>query len=337
MRDYLKKRVSTNYNGIRKPNGVGYVIIKATGNADRETYITNCKLRGCVTLALDDGGFIENVPVLKHVWDYLIFPEFENELGSQVWWNSVPHLNNLLVVGVIPKNNDILNINENQFNVSREFNGSLIEISGDAKNNKLSLNVDGSNESAELIISVSDKNKSSKLNLIVKGDINCDSINNTINASKKLAFIISDNSIDNNNTVIEYEKTKGLSYIDEFDNKIIINDTFIRMIHKNGRVFEINKSGIHLGSNTKAKESAVLGETNEIVLKKILTECITECNAIIQYCVTQQVITNSLPWLLPLSPGYATLNGIVTKIVTSLTTIMNIDVAKTKSTKVTLD
>lgn len=187
MRDFLTEYKSTQNNGVRNSNGIGYVIIKAKDNASRKKYIQNCILKGSVTIALENGGFIENVPVLKHVWNDIEFPQLGNKMGSLVLWNNIDKANVIVITGVIPKNNEIINRNENEFFIGRAFTQEVdgkqvtnyIEISGNADSGKINISIDGGQDDGELSINLFNQNKSTKLNVIVKGDINFDGSNDT--------------------------------------------------------------------------------------------------------------------------------------------------------------
>ena len=174
MRNYLTQYASTQAPGVRNASGIGYIIIKNKNNAPREKYIKDCMLKGCVTIAFENGGFLENVPVLTHVWNYIKFPEKEDKMGSCVLWNNIDKRNSIVIVGVIPKTNEINNIAENQFIISRSLDNKHIEISGDAKSGKINISVDGGEKDGELMINVFNKNKSSKLSVNVKGSISLD-------------------------------------------------------------------------------------------------------------------------------------------------------------------
>lgn len=197
MRDYLSEYLSVQDNGSRNASGLGYVIIKAKNNTERETYIKDCTRKGCVTIALENGGFIETVPVLKHVWNDIIFPQKSNKLGSCILWTNIPKTNSIIIVGVIPKNNEIVNRNENDFLLSRSYmsdtNGKTIinnlEISGSAKDGKINISVDGGNDNGEFIINVANKNKTAKLNIKVKGGAVIDTTDEIIiNSLKSITF-----------------------------------------------------------------------------------------------------------------------------------------------------
>jgi hypothetical protein len=197
MRDYLTEYCSTQENGFRSSAGVGYVIIAAKDNAPRDKYILDCTLKGCVTIALDNGGFIENVPVLKHVWNDIVFPDTKDNLGSCVFWTNIPHSNLVIVQGVIQKSNEVFSINENEFSLNRKFSqlvggkqiSNNIEISGNAKEGKINITVDGGEDSGELLINITNKNKSAKASLNVKGLFNIDTSGDIqINSATKVTL-----------------------------------------------------------------------------------------------------------------------------------------------------
>lgn len=184
-RRYLSGSVSTKEIGSRETSGVGYVVLGTSLTSERESYVQNCLLKSCVTIAFENGGFLEGVPVLKHVWADIEFPEEITELGSCVLWQKIPKMNSVCIVGVLPKNNSIVNVNEHQFSLSRELNGKHVQILGDAKTGKIVLNVQGATDSAELMVYVGDKNLSSSLNVIVKGSASIDVSESISIVSKK--------------------------------------------------------------------------------------------------------------------------------------------------------
>jgi hypothetical protein len=174
MRDYLTSYVSTQAPGVRNASGIAYVIIKTKNGKPRVDYIKDCMLKGCVTVAFENGGFLENVPVAKHVWGYIKFPEKEDKFGSCVVWSNIDKRNSIVILAVIPKTDEINNIAENQFSLSRSLDDKHLEISGDAKAGIINISVDGGKDKGELMINVFNKNKSSKLSVNVKGNISLD-------------------------------------------------------------------------------------------------------------------------------------------------------------------
>lgn len=239
MREYLYDFASTQDNGFRNSSGIAYVIIKAKNDASRAKYIKDCTIKGCVTIALENGGFLENVPVLKHVWNDIVFPADSNKMGSCVFWTNVPKTNIVVIQGVVPKNNEVINRNENEFLLSRNFTQQVngknisnhIEIAGNAIAGKINISVDGGEDNGELLINIFNKNKSSKLTVNTKGNV-------TFNVSGKMDLFTSKGiSIRNDK---ETFITLLTDLIKEFKNSIIqtpsgagnISPTTIQLIEK---------------------------------------------------------------------------------------------------------
>lgn len=247
MREHLNNYLSTQPPGVRNSNGIGYVIIKAKNNASREKYIKDCTLKGCITIVLENGGFVENVPVLKHVWNYIEFPEEENKIGSCVSWSNVDQRNLIIINGVLPKIDEINNINENQFLISKKFTKKIkgkqiqnyLEISGDAKAGKINISIDGGDEDGELLINVFNNKKTANVNLNVKGK-----------------FLI--------NT------SKGLFYQDEYENKVEFTQDNIQLLAKKLIKLGKGKEGITLGDQAKNMFNSFIDEVAKITVTTAL-------------------------------------------------------------------
>jgi len=260
MRDYLQDYVSTQKPGVRNNSGIGSVILH--GSRSREEYISDCTLKGCVTIALTDGGFVENVLVLKHVWNDIVFPAKKENIGSSVLWNKTSS-NMIVIVGVIPNNNELINRNENDFVIGRNFTqvkdgvttSNRVEVSGNAKAGKLNVTVDGGDDSGELMINVFNKKKTGKLSINLKGNINVDASDSvSFNIRNKIDF-----SIDDKKTNFYYEKEKGFYYKDEFSNELIFNKDNIQLISGGKK--------INLGNG---KEPILLGKTTVQLISNVL-------------------------------------------------------------------
>ena len=247
MRKYLNNYVSTQNNGFRNSSGIGYVLINAKDNAPREKYIKDCMLKGCLTIALENGGFIENIPVLKHVWDDIIFPELNTQMGSCVLWNNIPKSNLVVIVGVIPKSDEVINRNENSFSLSKTFiqktNGKNVsnhlDISGDAKTGKINISVDGGEDSGELLINVFNKNKTANLKVNVRGKIIFDS-------------------------------SGGLEYKDAFKNEIIADKNNVQINAKKKVNLGKGKEGITLGKQANDMFDEFINEVASITVTTAL-------------------------------------------------------------------
>lgn len=125
----------------------------------------------------------------------------------------------------------------------------------------------------------------------------------------------------------------------------------LRIVGKDGKVFELNKDGLSLGSQDKSAEPATLGQTNVDVLTdisteldKLNTEVINLTAALQAFVTTQGGVASAVVFLSPLAPAYSTLAGTLTTIggklppiTTKLQQLIQTEIEKTKSKIVTLD
>jgi len=210
-----KKYVSTRDTGVRNSSGIGYVICKATNDAERKSYIKNSIAKGTITICLEDGGFIENVRVGKSIWNFIEFPKLGTELGSCVLWLNIPKRNEIIVTDVLPKTDELNNWSEDSFVLSRKFSdgkkiNNYIEVSGNAKDGVINISVSGSENLGKLKINIANKNKTASLDVNVKGKIN----------------LVATDDIELQNNTIIYLSAKQKVVLGKGESPMIIGDIF---------------------------------------------------------------------------------------------------------------
>lgn len=210
--------------GIRNSVGVGYIVVPK--DIDRDLYVENCFRNGCVAIQTDFGEFIDKVKIDKTAIKDVDFPIDYEHLGSFVVWVSIPKHKLPVVVGVLMKNDELWDVTENQFQLRKEFNGTIVEINGDADQGVVSINVAGGDRNGVLNISVNNKDKTGKINLIVDSELNIQSGNKiSVSACQELTCMIKDfMDSSGKETIISYKNGTGFSYKDEFDNEITLAD-----------------------------------------------------------------------------------------------------------------
>jgi hypothetical protein len=224
-----KKYVSNRpISGSMDVVGIGYIVVPP--QIDINEYIEHSFRTGTISLALENGGIIDNVAITKEAIQNLNFPESSTTLGSQILYVSLPRKNQPIAIGSISKNNEFVNFSKNKSSLRRATKNYVSEVLVDADKGTIIIT---SNSSVigggDIYILSTNKDKSSKLTLVVSKDINISSQNFTLTNSKKLSFIVKDKDIDNNITQITYEKGVGLTYNDEFGNKIICSSDNIQL------------------------------------------------------------------------------------------------------------
>ena len=210
--------------GIRNSVGTGYISVPQ--DVDRDLYVEDCFRNGYVAVQTDFGEFLDRVAIDKTSLKDIDFPIDSEHLGSFVVWVSIPKHKIPVVIGVLMKNDELWDVTENQFQLRKEINGTVVEINGDADQGVVSINVAGGESNGVLNITVNNKDSAGKINLIVDGELNIQSGNKiAVLARNEILLKIKDsiNSPDKE-TIISYKNGTGFSYKDEFDNEVTVED-----------------------------------------------------------------------------------------------------------------
>lgn len=205
-------------NGIRDNVGIGYVIVPS--NVDKKQYIESCYRKGSLSIALENGGVIDNVLITKSALNEIEFPETFNTLGTILIWIKQPRKNQPIVIGCISKTNEFVNFSKNKSALRRATKDFVSEVLVDAEKGCIVINSNSSvRGGGDIYILSTNKDKTSKLNIIVSSDINVSSKNFTVTNSGKFLIVVKNINEDNKIAQISYEKGVGFTYIDEFGTK----------------------------------------------------------------------------------------------------------------------
>jgi len=210
--------------GIRSSAGVGYVAIAK--DVDRDVFVENCFRTGTIAVQTNFGEFLNKVKISKSALKYVEFPADYKGLGSEVVWVNIPKHNVPIVVGVLLKDDEFLNVSENQFLLHKEKDGSVVEISGDARFGVICVNIKAEgDEGGSLDINVKNQASDARINVEVDGEMNLKAGDN-INVVAGEGFNLSVKNLldEQKETVIKYQRKDGFLYLDEFDNEITVKD-----------------------------------------------------------------------------------------------------------------
>lgn len=250
--------VTTRYIGERYTAGVGYLIVP--NDLDRDTYVRYCFNTNTISIALENGGILNNVQCTKSVIQQLEFPLTSKEIGNQVVWVDQEALGYPVIVGVLLRADQVTDLSEHQTSHRRVTENGSSEILVDGKNPFIIINSDSLKDSGGDIYIVSkNTGQTSKININSSGEINLSSQNIQASISNELNVVIRDSLQDDKITTINYTKGKGFNYLDEFDNQIEVIDGKINIVSDN----------INIGGDN-ASESILLGDTTVSMIDKIL-------------------------------------------------------------------
>jgi len=220
-----KYGVTTQRAGTRYYTGFGYVALPK--DLDRDKYINNCLRTNSITILFENGGWADNVPVAKGLFEHIEFPDDPEKLGSQVVYSSLNATGWLFITAVLPKNNEVVVTNELQFVKQRSGSNGVVSIVGDALKQFVNITVSSFKKGmGSFNLSVSNPDKTAELNVRVKGSKNSDiegSENKEILGTKTTT--VSDKYVinvseDDTLTTITIEKDVGVIIEDQYDNKL---------------------------------------------------------------------------------------------------------------------
>jgi hypothetical protein len=215
------------YTGI----SVGYITLPI--DVSRDKYITHCCLNN--KLNVFDNILktnLKDVFISDQLLNDIQFPEKSGKFGTAVIIGYLSYVGKAVCIGTLNNKTEYNNINPNSFKFSKNFNGNIVEIFGDAETGQLFINTSGGNSATNLKINVSGANDS-ELNINVLGK-----------------------------TKIFSSKSTEIS--DSFGNSISLTENGVVL----SKTKEENK--IFLGS-TDADKSSVIGEELKTILDDILS------------------------------------------------------------------
>lgn len=274
--------------------GIGYLALPS--DVDRRAYIDLCLRTSTICMRCEDGSFYTRIPITSSVVDKLEFPETIGQLGSALLFINEPIKNIPIVIDTISLPDYLPNIKEGEFKTKREWGESYAEISGSAKEERITLLLNSKNKGA-VNINIISKTESGKLSVDIQGDVdivtskdfnvtshraaqiktivgkednqrereeesvfNQDSESNSFDSKQ---FKVEARTQDDDKEVkatltIDAEQGERLNYTDEFKNQIISKEDEFN--------FRADKSKkITFGNG---KEKAILGDTLLDILNK---------------------------------------------------------------------
>lgn len=264
MKQFKEQVSRIGIGGLERASaGTGYIFVP--GDIDRDTFIFNCFKNQTISYITENSERIDNVKVSNTIFKDLTFPKSSKELGSMVFWVNIPKFNLPIVVAVLGKNDEVINLYENQFELSKKTKNGSVSIKGDAKKGELFINIDSLNQNGGVFkININNAKKNGKLQLIVDGETSFDTGTNTFISTGEMfnLKIINPNQDNVNFTEIQYRRKTGFNYKDEFGNIIEINKEGINFSDINSNSIITNKDFIKI----LGKKTVKLGEGKEPIL-----------------------------------------------------------------------
>lgn len=164
---------------IRTAMNKGYIIVP--NGVDRNEYIETCLRTQRVSILVEGGGGVmHNCILSNHILQDIIFPEnnitVQEEgaeiLGSGIIFFQEPYSGIIVIIAIIPKQDDLIYSSENVTKFFRTKNGKYASITIDGNSGSIIINSDGG------VVGVNVKGRESSLEVVSEGSVNVSSEKN---------------------------------------------------------------------------------------------------------------------------------------------------------------
>jgi len=239
--------------------GIGWVAIPS--NIKREDYIMTCMRAGKIGMFLESGDFLWDIPIDLWRLQQIEFPLKYGEFGSCVVFVNMPKHNTPIVIGILSKDDEAQDFRDELLKLRKSTNSAHAEIMIDGRDGSITTLIQNtSGEKPPRINSlIGDRDFPAEILHTIFGTVlNYINGSQTTRVSEYIEWLIDDPRIDDKITRISYTKGVGYDYLDEFENKIKIED----------QKMMIDSPEILHGEN--ATEPAVLGDTLEDILGDLI-------------------------------------------------------------------
>lgn len=281
----MENNVSTSgIGGHRDAAGIAYLVIP--DDRDRNQYIQRCFRTGTISIAFENGGVMNDVPVTRQALNDIEFPSSNDELGSQLVWVNQKEKQVPIIIGCISKNNEFVNFTKDSASLRKSSDGGVFEVMVDANKNIVIINSSSQKDTGgDIYVIASNTTKTAKLNVSVFGNINVNATNVIVSSTGKTSFIVKDKDVDDKITEVSYEKGIGFVYKDEFGNEAFMNNDNIQF--KPIAKFKVGDGAEH----------AMLGDT----FKTILEDLVDSLSQLASSCAQLTVSTPMGPSTIPIN------------------------------------
>jgi len=287
---------------------IGYVILPS--GEVRSDYVARCLRTNTISVFTENNEVLNNIKITQALEGHIVFPNGEGELGSAVVLANIAAHNQPIAVGILPKQDELDDHDEDEVVVGRKHRWGVNEIRQDAKNGRTTIAITSRNSTGgRLDVLLRNPYDSARYNVEVQGEITVDGAGRIfLRSGESVHFLIEDVETDTQ-TNIMYVAGEGFSYIDEFGNTLSMTDGNVAI---NGEAIAIGEDGL---------EPAVKGDElyNQLQANKARLDALIDA------------ITNAVP--VPSDGGSA----LKTAIVAAVSALPSEDYSNIRSSKVSLE
>jgi len=195
----------TGQSGEQWSVGIAYIALPS--DVEREIYIRECYQNSRVSIWSEDAGFLNRVPIDSDTINFIEFPEVLEKFGTAVVFVTEPIHKQPIIIGRLPKTDELGELKENQFKIKRKLGNKIVEISGSPEKGVLNLIVNAESEGGSINISLVNVNDNGELSLSVAGDVKIDATGNIEFLQKKRFYVNTVGEDGKDDSEASYEQT----------------------------------------------------------------------------------------------------------------------------------
>lgn len=177
----------TALSGEQWSGGVAYIALPS--DIERDTYLRECFQNSRVSIWSEDIGFLNRVRVDSETMNFIEFPKVAEEFGTAVVFITEPIHKQPIIIGRLPKIDELGELREHQFKIKRQLGNKTVEISGSPERGILNLVVNAADDQGGINIILTNANDDGVLNLSVAGDIKVDAASSVEFLQKKRFYV----------------------------------------------------------------------------------------------------------------------------------------------------
>ena len=195
----------TSLSGDQWSGGIAYIALPS--DVERDVYLRECYQNSRVSIWSEDIGFLNRVRIDSETINFIEFPDVVEKLGTAVVFVTEPIHKQPIIVGRLPKTDELGELREQQFKIKRKLGNRIVEVSGSPEKGTLNLIVNAEDNQGEINIILINANDDGVLNLSIAGDIKIDATGNIEFLQKKRFYVNTVGEDGKDESEASYEQT----------------------------------------------------------------------------------------------------------------------------------
>lgn len=174
--------------------GIGYITYPL--GVDRDQFITASILEGRVCIKTEDGGYHFNCPISKNIFNEIKWPKKPTENGTPIFFVTEPIDSQPVVLGAFNFSDEIIDLPENAFKISKEAENKLVQISGNVNSISELLFIVRGVEKSKFIVNILNEANEGEVEFDVDGTFSVRTIDKIeLNSQQEILSQVGDSSV----------------------------------------------------------------------------------------------------------------------------------------------